>query len=457
MKKYDLIVIGSGGGAQISTPAAKLGKKVAIIEKDKLGGTCLNRGCIPSKMLIHPANVMTAAKEAAKFGFSGADALDVDFSKLIARISKSVDDNSAGIAPAYEKIPTLDYYKHEARFVSDRVIAVGDEKITADTIIIATGARPNIPDIPGLAGTPYMTSAEALRAEKRPQKLLVIGGGYIACELGNAYGAFGSHVEFFVRGELLEREDSDVRKVFTETFTKKYVVHDHTADLSVRYDNRMFTLTGKDATGSTMTVMGDQLLVATGITPNSDLLGLENTRIQRNENGFVSVNNYLETAVPGVYALGDVVGNFLFRHSVNFEGEYLFSQLFGSAPKGTIVYPPMPHAIFTSPEIASVGKTEDELQKEGKKYVSGRCDYTASAQGMARLPGPSFAKLLFDRQTKKLLGAHIIGEEAATMIHHALYAMTFNATVDDLLAMIYIHPSLLEIVRNAARKARAQF
>lgn len=456
MKKYDVIVIGSGGGAKITSPAAKLGLKVACIEKEALGGTCLNRGCIPSKMLIHPADVAHAIKTASKFDIHNDPRFTVDFEKLITRISNTVDRNSAGIAVGYDKNPNIDFYHAQAQFVSDKVVHVAGEEITADKIFISVGARPSIPNIEGLNETPYMTSTEALRSTTLPQKMVVIGAGYIAVELGHAYGALGTEVHFLVRSRFLRAEDSEISDEFTRVFSHQYNVHLGTTPTRVEHRNDMFRITYANQDGQEMHMTADALLVATGITPNNDTLRLENTKVKLTEKGFIKVDGHLQTSVKGIYALGDCVGNYFFRHSVNFEGEYLFDQVFLKKPAKPIAYPPVPHAIFSNPQVAGVGKTEDELKKEGVDYVAGTNPYAKSAMGMALLSDHGFCKVLIERKTKKILGAHIIGDEASNMIHMLIAFMNKNGTLDDLLNMIYIHPALPEIVRNAARLAQAE-
>ncbi len=456
MKTYDLIVVGSGGGTKISTPAAKLGKKVAIIEKEDFGGTCLNRGCIPSKMFIHPANQLLQAKNLGKYHIKHTGNFEVDFLNLARRITDEITHDSEGIEEMYETIESLDVYKGEARFVSEKVLEVRGEQITAPIIVLAVGSRPYVPPIPGLAGTPYMTSREALRPEKLPKKLLVIGGGYIATELGHVYATLGSEAVFFVRDGYLTQEDETVSDAFQKEFEKHHMTHYGSTALSVRYENDTFTIRATQPDGSVITETGDALFMATGVAPNTDNLGLENTPIATYERGYIEVNEYLETKSPGVYAIGDCIGTYLFRHSVNFEGEYLFGQLFGDDDKSTIDYPPMPHAVFSHPEIAGVGLTEQAARAAGIDYLAVTHTYKESAQGMARIPEVGLVKLLFDRSSKQLIGAHIIGEEAATMIHQLIFAITMKATSDDLLKMIYIHPALPEIVRNAARKAAAE-
>ncbi len=465
MKEYDVIVVGGGGGTKFVRPAVAMGLSVAIVEKEDLGGTCLNRGCIPSKMLIHPANMLESAKNLQKYGISGGKDFAVDFSGLVERVSQTVDSDSAGIAESYSGSDVIDYYHDHARFVSDKVLEVGGEQITGQAIFIATGSRPLIPDIPGIVGhapgdsaMPYMTSREALRHTSLPEKLLVIGGGYIGCELGHVYHTFGAQTRFFVRSKYVQSEDETLQNIFQERFCTQHQTHFGTKDLAVDYAGDKFTLSGVGPSGQKIQEAGDALLVATGVIPNTDDLGLEHTSITVDDRGYIHVNEYLETAVEGVFALGDCIGKYLFRHSVNFEAEYLVESLFENPDDiQPISYPPMPHAMFTSPEMAGVGLTEQDARERGVEYVVATHEYEKSAQGMARLPESGIVKLIFDRESRQLIGAHILGEESATMLHQLIQAMTLQATVDDLLKMIYIHPALPEIVRNAARTAKEQW
>lgn len=454
MKKYDIIVIGSGGGTKLVTPPSKLGLKVAILEKDRLGGTCLNRGCIPSKMLIYPAEILAHAEDSARFQLDIPKPFGVDFKTLVERVSATVDADSDSIIPAYEKNPNIDYYPYEGRFVENKVILVNGEKITADRIFITAGCRPFIPEIPGLAGTPYMTSAEALRRTDLPKRLLVIGGGYIGLELGFAYSAFGSQTTFLVRNRMLSHEDKDIVDTFERAFSKKHDVRLGTSVESVSYANGIFTLHCSSQAKGKFTVEGEALLVATGIRPNTDLLDLQNTDVQTDEKGYIRTNEYLETAIEGVYAFGDIIGKYFFRHSSNFQGEALFQSLYIDKKRTPVEYPPVPHAVFTYPQVAAVGKTEQQLTEEGTEYISAINPYSSSATGMARLSEDSLVKILVSPKTRKILGAHIVGDEASNLIHLFILLMTMGGTLDDLLRMIYVHPALPEIARNAARKAR---
>ncbi len=453
MKKFDLITIGSGGGAKISSPAASMGLKAAVIEKDRLGGTCLNRGCIPSKMLIHPADVALQIKEANRFDIHNDPKFSVDFTKLVERISQTVDADSDKIEKNYTSHPNISFFRGTAKFRENNIIEINNEKITADKIFIAVGTRPTIPNIPGLAGTPYMTSTEALRNTTLPSSMIIIGGGYIGCEIGHAYGALGAKTTFLVRSKLLRSQDAQVAAEFQKVFSQYHDVRLGAVPTRVEYGHDTFSVHFTQD-GIENSVSAQALLIATGITSNTDTLDLINTDIELLPGNFIKVNEHLETSVPGVFALGDCIGRYFFRHSVNFEGEYLFDQVFGGKARSPIDYPPMPHAVFTHPQVAGVGATEEELKARGIDYAVGLNPYKSSAMGMALLSDYGFCKILVDRKSRKILGGHIIGPEASDMIHMVIAYMNMNATLDDMLRTIYIHPALPEIVRNAARKAK---
>lgn len=458
MEVFDVIIIGSGGGTKLR-PAADLGHRVAIIEKDQLGGTCLNRGCIPSKMLIYPGELLHQANGLGRFGVHMGKTQNIDWEKLVGRVHHEVHDDSQSIAKRYDDHANITYIKGHARFTAAHTIEVNGRMLSAPRIYIATGARPFIPPVPGLAETPYWTSTEALFPKKQPESLVVIGGGYIAMELGTFYANVGIQTTFVVRSGLLAAEDKDVRHRMEEYMPSHYDVRLFTDVLRVEHREGVFYTTICEKDGATSVVKSEQLLVATGIVPNSDDLGLEHTNIECTKEGRIRVNEYLETAESGIFALGDVVGHHFFRHNVNFEGEYLWGQHFGGEKKCPIVYPPMPHAVFSTPQIAGVGVTEDELELAGKQrgedYIVAIQNYKDSAMGMAMKPDVGMVKLIFDVSSRELLGAHIIGDRASDIIHMLIYAITHRATLDDLAEMIYIHPALSEVIRNAVREARS--
>ncbi|EMO08279.1 pyridine nucleotide-disulfide oxidoreductase, dimerization domain protein [Leptospira borgpetersenii str. Noumea 25] len=251
---------------------------------------------------------------------------------------------------------------------------------------------------------------------------------------------------------MLKNEDGDIVNEFERVFTKEHNALLHTDIHKLEYKEKMFHVEVETA-GKKLQLRSEALLVATGIRPNTDLLNLSNTKIQTDTNGYIIVNEYLETTSPEVYALGDITGKYFYRHSANFEGEFLFRTLYLEKKRTPIDYPPVPHAVFTHPQVARVGKTEEQLVQEGIDYIAAKNPYSASATGMARLSDSGFVKILVDKKSRKVLGAHAIGDEASNVIHLFILLMTIGGNLDDLLRMIYIHPALPEIVRNTARKA----
>lgn len=457
MKEYDLIVIGTGWGTKLR-PAADMWKKLAIIEKSELWGTCLNKWCIPSKMLIYPSDLATHMREdAQKLHIHNTDEPQIDFSTLVSETSSNVAGDSSSIWVMYEKHENITLYRWQATFLSDKLIEINGEQITAENIYIATWSIPSIPQIEWLENTPYMTSKEALRNTKLPEKMIIIGWGYIAVELWHVYWAAGCKVEFLVRSGMIKYEDKDIRDVFEKDFSQRYNVHFWISPTKVEYKDNRFLITTRDVQGNTSVMESDALLVASGVIPMTEWLWLKNTNITTNSQWYIKVDEYLQTKVPWVYALGDVVGNYLFRHSVNYEWEYLLRQHFMGEDKQALKYPPVPHAIFSYPQVAGVGLTEDELMISWKvlwiDYEIAIHHYKNSAMGSAMKSEIGFVKLIADKKTRKILGAHILWEKASDIIHMMIVLISAEETVDFMIEkMIFIHPALSEVIRNAARK-----
>ncbi len=457
MEDYDVIVIGSGGGMKVALPAAQKGLKTAFIEKGALGGTCLNRGCIPSKMMIYPADLMYEIEQAARVDIKVHGRTRIDFPNMVTRISQTVDGISAKLRDMVSTKDNLDFYDGAAMFKDNHVIAVNQKLLRGKQIFIATGSIPQIPAIDGLADTPYMTSTEALRNVKLPDRLIVIGGGYIACEIGGAYQSFGCDTHFLVRSELMRTADADVRHEFQQQFQQRHQVHQGYLPMRVDYRGNRFHVAARHVeTFDVLELKADALLIATGVQPATADLGLAQTDVKLSADGFIQVDDYLQTDVDGVYALGDCVGNYFFRHTVNTEGEYLVRSALERSDTRPLDYGPVPYAVFTAPEIAGVGQTEDALKRAGVTYLMGRSDYADCNMGMARQIDHGFCKLLFTPQGDKILGAHIIGPQASVLIQTVVAVMRMNGGLDDLLNMIYIHPALPELIRDTAREAACQ-
>ncbi len=450
MKSFDLIVIGAGSGLDVAVEAANRGLKTAIIEEGHLGGTCLNRGCIPSKMIIHSADVAQEIKRARIFGLN-ARLPSIHFSQITTRASNVVDKDAREIEQSLRAGKNPSLFKARATFIAPYTLQVGKEKIMGTKIVIAAGARPSIPSIPGLDKVPYMTSTQALRLTILPKSMIIIGGGYIAAELGHFYAALGCRVTILQRGPLLiPREDKEIAESFTQLWKKKYGLICNCDIVRVEQKGKNIVVHTKHE-GKEKFFVAEKLLIATGVTPNSDRLDVKKTGVQINEKGFVRVNKYLETTAKNIWALGDIAGVYLFKHSANLEAEYVLNNIFGV--RNAVDYYPLPHAIFSNPQIAGVGMTEQEAREKNKEYVVGRYDYKNTGMGAAIEEKEGFVKFIVDRKNKEILGCHIIGPHASTLIHEVVVVMKANRrkALDIVREAVHVHPALSEVVQRAAR------
>ena len=446
-KRFDVIVIGAGSGLEISSYAADQGLSVAIIEEGPFGGTCLNRGCIPSKMLIHAADVMETISRAHLFGIS-ANVTNIDWKKLQKKVFGTIDSEAKGIIEGNKSTEHITVYPERGMFVGPKKIQVKNEILTADKLFIAAGTRPFIPLIPGLDGVKYITSDQALRLKKQPKSITILGGGYIGCELAHFFGMMGTKVSIIHRNEfLMNNEDSEISKRFTDVYKEKYDVFLNAETQRVWKKDGKISVQIKQ--GKKMkTITSEEILIATGRVPNTDILNCKQSGISLTEKGFVKVNEFLETNVPGVFALGDIAGIYLFKHSANLEAEYAIRNAF--LPKQVSVpYFPMPHAAFTSPQVAGVGYTEDYLKEKKIAYKKGMYEYKNTAYGNSILDTSGFVKVLLDSKTEKILGCHIMGTHASILIHEVIVAMKANLGGESIRNAIHIHPALSEVVQRA--------
>ena len=464
MKKFDLIVIGSGSGLDVANAAAtEKGFKVAIIEKDKLGGTCLNRGCIPSKLLIHSADIIEIIKKADVFGITVKD-YRIDFQQIVNRVNKIVNTDSNEIKKGLQASKNPQLFLQECKFIGEKKILIANDKIiTSDTILIASGTRPNIPNIKGLKNVEYITSNEALSLKQQPKSLTIIGGGYIACELAHFFGSLGTKINIIQRNDLLiPNEDIDISTRVTDIFSKKYNIYlGYNAEL-VFYDSKdknglnktkIINVIAKNKFGNYVKVSSDQLLIAIGRIPNSDLLSIEKSGVKINERGFIVVDEYLETNIKGIFALGDVVGKYQFKHNANNEAQYAYNNIVHPDKKIPVNYTAMPHAIFTNPQIAAVGYTEQQLTKEKIEYEKSIYPYIQTGMGQVIEDKEGFVKFLIDKRNRTILGCHIMGTDASILIHEVLVAMRIGkdeGKIDNITRTIHIHPSLSEVISKAA-------
>jgi dihydrolipoamide dehydrogenase len=374
-----------------------------------------------------------------------------DFDAIVEEVNASVSEDAEAIENGIEQSPNHTLYKGEGRFVDEETIEVDGEKITSDTIVVAAGTRPLVPPIDGLEDVEYMTSKDALELEDQPDELVVIGGGYIAVELAHFYAALGTTVKIIEMADsLVAREDRDVAETFTELAQDRdrWDINLGLKATQVEEADGTITVHAEDKDGNEQTFSGDELLVAAGRVPNTDSLEVDNAGIETDDRGFIEMDDHLRTSVDGIYALGDIAGNWMFKHAANHEARTVLRNVLGldDAVDDTA----MPHAIFSAPQVAGVGKTEQQLEEDGADYVVGTYEYGKTGMGLALKEDDGFVKVLADNETGEILGCHIIGPEASTLIHEVLVAMRAgDGTVDDIQDTIHIHPALNEVVQRA--------
>lgn len=458
--QYDVIVIGSGPGGYVAAiRCAQLGLKTACIEKySTFGGTCLNVGCIPSKALLDSSeHFYNAAHTFETHGIRLKD-LKVDFGQMIARKNKVVDENTSGIAYLFKK-NKIDSFTGIGSFVDKNTVKItGDggkeETITAKNIIIATGSKPSsLPNIT-IDKKRIITSTEALTLKEIPKHMVLIGGGVIGLELGSVYARLGakvSVVEYF--DSIIAAMDGtmgrELLKVLKKLGMEFYLGHKVTG---ATVKGKEVTVTAENKKGEAVELKGDYCLMAVGRTAYTDELGLENIGITVEERGKkIAVDEHLKTKVDNIYAIGDVIKGAMLAHKAEEEGVLVAEQIAGQKPH--INYNLIPSVVYTWPEVASVGSTEEQLKEKGTKYKTGQFPFKASGRARASMDTDGLVKVLADTQTDEILGVHIIGPRAADMIAEAVVAMEFRASAEDIGRISHAHPTYTEAFKEAALAA----
>lgn len=441
---FDLIIIGSGSGNAI--PESLHDWKIALVERGTFGGTCLNVGCIPSKMFVLPADVAEAAKHGERLGvhtsFDG-----VDWPAIRDRVFDRIDPIAEG-GRQYRAsgTPNVELIQGTARFTGDKVLDVEGRTINAPRVIVAAGSRPTMPPVPGLSTVRFHTSDSIMRLESLPQRLGIIGGGFIAAEMGHVFSGFGSEVTVFNRSQMLLRaQDSEISARFTDVFGKRATLCLGHIPEKVEQIGDTIVVTSK---GDRYEF--DELLVASGREPNTDLIDAAAGGLETHHNGRLLVDDYMATNIEGVYALGDIANDWQLKHVANAEAKIVFDNLADPENRKKMDYSAVPSAVFSDPQVASVGLTEEQATAAGRSYRVGRRDFGGTAYGWALEDETSFAKVLVDNETDLIIGAHIIGPQSATLIQPLIQAMQFGQTATDLAEHVfYIHPALTEVVENA--------
>jgi mycothione reductase len=353
-------------------------------------------------------------------------------------------------AVAHRRAHGIDVFLGEARFVAPKRLRVGEDEIRGERFVLAAGSRPAIPAVDGLAGVPYLTSDTVMRLDRLPKSMVVLGGGYIAAEMSHIFGSLGTRVTIVARGEhLLARHDADIRARFTECYRERFDLRLGATAKRVSATRRGVRLDLVTPAGA-QAAEGEVLLVATGRIPNSDRLNVAAAGIETDEHGHVRTDGTYATGVPGIWALGDLANHFQLKHMANAETRLVRHNLLHPGQPQRARFTVVPSAVFASPQVASVGAAEQELQAGGRDYAATTRAYSDAAYGWALEDTTSFVKVLADPATRLLLGAHIIGPQASTLIQPLIQAICLGNTVDQVASgVLYIHPALTEVVEQA--------
>nr|WP_203590584.1 mycothione reductase [Streptomyces sp. SID13031] len=452
-----MVVVGTGSGNTIVTKQFA-DWKVAIVERGTFGGTCLNVGCIPTKMFVHTADLAAVPSHSSRLGVD-EQLTGVRWPDIRDRVFGRIDPISAGGAEYREHHPNnvnVTLYHGTGRFTAERELTVtaneggATEVLTADRFVLAAGSRPIVPDITGLAETGFHTSETVMRLDELPRRLGIIGSGFVAAEFAHVFSSLGVEVTLIARSQLMLRhEDREIAQRYTELAQKAYtVLIDHETIRVHRGDDGIVVKTLSRDGAAELVV--DELLVAVGRKPNSDLLNLDATGIELESDGRVVVDEFQETAVAGIYALGDLCSPYQLKHVANHEARVVQHNLLHPDDRIESDHRFVPHAVFGSPQVASVGLTEEEAIERGVAYVVGKQAYADIAYGWAMEDTTGFAKILADPDTGQILGCHVIGPQAPTVIQPVIQAMSFGLDAHTMArGQYWIHPAMPELIENA--------
>ncbi len=454
MQHFDVAVIGSGSGNSLIDERFA-GLQVALIDdNEEFGGTCLNRGCIPTKMFVLPADHAVSPEDAARLGvdlrFEGAD-----WPGIRDRIFGRIDPISVGGLDWRERSDNVTVFRSRASFVDPHTLQVGDDRISADQIVIATGSRPRTLgiDVPEELVDRVHTSDDIMRLAELPRRLTILGGGFIAAEFAHIFSGLGSEVTVINRSDVVLRdEDEDIRHAFAEQLSRRVKLRlNQSVDAVEHGPAGDVQLVTKDRNGVEYVYFADAVLVATGRIRNSEDLNLEAAGVELRGDGQIRVNAQQRTSVNHIWAMGDVSSDFLLKHVANAEMRTVQHNLVAiESDRVETDHRYVPHAVFSHPQIAGVGATEQQLRDWGTPYVVTRQRYSDVAYGWAMEDQGHFVKLLADPRNWRLLGAHIIGPQASTLIQPLIQAMSFGLSVPDMArGQYWIHPALPEVVENA--------
>jgi len=449
MERFDVIVIGSGSGMLVASAAVDQGFRTALVEHGKMGGTCINVGCVPSKMLIYPTDVIAAIEESRKLGVHAT--LDsVDFNNIMNRMRTLVNHDSGHQAQAVEATPNLTWFKETGEFISDYTMQVGAHTISAEMIFIVSGARTAIPPIKGIESIGYLTSDTVLELQKPPESILIIGGGYVGMEYGHFFSGIGTKTTILQRAyRVVPEEETEISELLKKEMQQRMEIYTGFEVTEAKQEVQLKKLTAKNRQdGSQREFSAEAVMVAAGRASNAGILKLEKTGVELDERGFIKVDEYLETSKKNIWAFGDAIGTQMFKHVANYEAGVAWHNAVHDH-RVKMDFSAAPHAVFSHPQVASVGLTEERAKQQYHNILVGQAPYSETAMGAAMGFPEGFVKVIVERETGKILGGHIIGPEASILIQEIINAMVSETGFAPIAQAMHIHPALSEVVQNA--------
>ncbi|MBS7619204.1 dihydrolipoyl dehydrogenase [Candidatus Bathyarchaeota archaeon] len=451
METFDVLVIGSGSGMHIVENALMEDMTVALVEMGPLGGTCLNRGCIPSKMIIYPMDVVQMIRGAEKLGIK-ARIDSIDFKFIMRRMRELIENDRHQIEEGVENTPNLKLFRGRGEFVSDYTLSVSSgDLVKAENIFIVSGARTLIPPIKGLDKIEYLTSENIWNMEEPPKSMVIVGGGFVGVEFAHFFSTMGAEVTLISKSpKLVKDAEPEISDLLLKLMRRSMKVETGLEAVEVERKNNLINIKAIDTiNGSVKTFSAEALFIASGRKPNSDIIRPEKTGVETNEKGFVIVDDYFRTSKERIWSFGDVIGKAMFKHVANYEAEIVWNNFIGRKML-KVDYDKIPYAVYSYPQIASVGLTEKKAKERGYKFLVGEYYYKDTARGAAMAVEDGFVKVLIDENTRKLLGCHIIGPYAPEIIQEAITVMNCEGgTYFPIVRSMHIHPCMSEVLQFA--------
>jgi mycothione reductase len=448
VERFDIIVVGSGSGMNVAATALDQGYKVALVESGRMGGTCINRGCVPSKMLIYPSDVIAKIKDSEKLGVH-ATVNSVDFQNVMSRMHTLVEGDSNNQARAVEATHNLTWFKQQGEFIADYTMQVGTQTIRAERVFIVSGARNSTPLIRGIEDVGYLTSDNVLQLTAPPKSIIIVGGGYVGMEYAHFFSGIGTKVTIVQRPDkLLPNEEPEISNLLKLEMAQRMEIYTGYEALEAKKEGSTKTLVARNRVdGSQKEFSAEEIMFATGRVSNADLLKPEKTGVKLDAHGYVEVNDFLETSKKNIWAFGDAIGKQMFKHVANYEAGIAWHNA-NHNHKVKMNFDLCPHAVFTHPQVASVGLKEAEAKQQRYQILVGVALYRDTAMGAAMGYPEGFVKVIVEKETGKILGAHIIGTQASILIEEIVISM-LTPNYAPIMEAMHIHPSMSEVVQNA--------